>query len=184
MTYADICSSVDALKRKYEETDPAQLCEQLGILIVYKSFGTAPNAIKGFFVEKCRIKAIIVNDDLPDVIKRIIIAHELGHAVLHKDAGRLSAFHEVALFDETSEQERDANLFAAELLLDDNDVFDVLNSDSTFYSAAAKLFIPMELLDFKFRCMKWKGYKLIEPPETVYNDFLKDIHIPKDANYE
>ncbi len=24
--------------------------------------------------------------------------------------------------------------------------------------------VPAELLDFKFRVLKWKGYKLIEPP--------------------
>ena len=27
--------------------------------------------------------------------------------------------------------------------------------------------------------MKWKGYKLVEPPVTSRNDFLKDVPIPE-----
>lgn len=80
--------------------------------------------------------------------------------------------------------EKEANLFAAELLLDDQKVLDALNGDTTFFSAAAALYIPAELLDFKFRVMKWKGYKLIEPPINARNNFLKDMEVPENADYE
>jgi Zn-dependent peptidase ImmA (M78 family) len=73
--------------------------------------------------------------------------------------------------------EKEANLFAAELLLSDEDVTEVLNSDNTFFTAAATLCVPIELLDFKFRIMKRKGYQLAEPPVHSHNDFLKKIKV-------
>ena len=109
------------------------------------------------------------------------MAHELCHATNHRKSG-IHAFHEVALFDQTTELEKDANLFAAELLLDDQDVLDALNRDTTFFNAAAALYVPIELLDFKFRVMKWKGYKLVEPPITARSNFLKDMEVPDNAD--
>ena len=67
--------------------------------------------------------------------------------------------------------------------LDDQEVFDVLNRDTTFFSAAAALYVPAELLDFKFRLMKWKGYKLIEPPISARSNFLRYVEVPIGADY-
>lgn len=183
MSYADICEAVERLKRKYGENDPFRLCRDMGIVILYQSLGTAPDAIKGFYLECKRIKTITINSDLPLVIQKIIVAHELGHAQLHRAEG-LCAFHEVAMFDESSMMEKEANLFAAEFLMDDKDVLRALNRDTTFFSAAAMLRVPAELLDFKFRVMKWKGYKLIEPPISASGNFLRDMEVPPDADYQ
>ena len=79
--------------------------------------------------------------------------------------------------------EKEANLFAAEFILSDQKVFEVLNRDTTFFSAASALYVPAELMDFKFRLMKWKGYKLIEPPINARSNFLRDIDIPDDTDY-
>ena len=56
-------------------------------------------------------------------------------------------------------------------------------ADTTFFSAAAMLRVPMEMLDFKFRLMKWKGYKLIEPPIHARGDFMRNMEVPDDADY-
>ena len=55
--------------------------------------------------------------------------------------------------------------------------------ETSFFTAAAKLYVPMELLDFKFWVMKWKGYKLTEPPINARSNFLKDMELPDDADY-
>lgn len=177
MTYDLICQAVRRIKKKYKETDPFKLCQAMGIIIIPLAMGRGENAIKGFFMEKNRIKTITVNSDLPLIIQRIIIAHEIGHAILHKTEG-VYAFHEVALFDSSSIMEKEANLFAAELLMEDEDVLEQMNADNTFFSAASCLNVPMELLDFKFRIMKWKGYKMVQSPIVSHNDFLKNIQIP------
>ena len=81
------------------------------------------------------------------------------------------------------EKPTERDLFAAELLLEDGEVLDALNRDTTFFSAAAVLLVPAELLDFKFRVMKWKGFKMIEPPISARSNFMKDMEIPEDADF-
>lgn len=182
MTYADICESVDKLRNKYGETDPFRLCKAMDVLLLFKPMGSHEGAIKGFYMKCKRIRSITVNSDLPIIIQKIIVAHELGHAVLHEGGG-VHAFHEIVLFDQSSEREREANLFAAEYLMRDDEVLEVLNQDTTFFSAAALLRVPMEMLDFKFRLMKWKGYKLVEAPIRASGDFMKNMEVPDDADY-
>ena len=182
MTYGDICDAVTALMKKYKESDPLRLCHEMGIIVLYEPMGNSLDAIKGFFLASKRIRTITVNSDLPEIIQKIIIAHELGHAVLHHTS-EVCAFHDIAVYDSSSVQEKEANLFAAELSLNDNDVFDVLNQDVTFFTAAALLKVPMEILDFKFRMMKWKGYKMVEPPISARSNFLRDMEVPENADY-
>ena len=177
MLYDEIVKAVVKVESRCQGNDPFVLCKETGIILLPRSFGLQENAIKGFYLQRNRIKTITYNCDLPAVIQRIIVAHELGHARLHAKSG-VHAFHDVCLFDESSRYEKEANLFAAELLLKDEDVLQTLNADKTFFSAAAALNVPMELLDFKFRVMKWKGYKLVEPPITAQNRFLCTLKIP------
>ena len=154
----------------------------MGILINTPALGDSDDAIKGFYCTERRIRCITVNGSLPLTIQKIVAAHELGHAVLHAKAD-IKQFHDFGLFDESSIMEKEANLFAAEYLLDDEEVLETLNQDTTFFTAAAKLYVPMELLDFKFRVMKWKGYKLMEPPINARSNFLKDMVLPDNADY-
>ena len=63
-------------------------------------------------------------------------------------------FHEVTLFDTTDKKEYEANVFASELLLSDEAVLEVLNDDMFCFQAAKALYVPSELLDFKFRILK------------------------------
>ena len=65
--------------------------------------GTSPKACKGFFLVNARCKIITINSDLPEEIRRIILAHELGHLVLQHGGG-LQA------------EEREADVFASYLL--------------------------------------------------------------------
>ena len=182
MTYSDICGSVQGLRKKYDETDPFRLCKAMGILLLFKPMGSHDGAIKGFYMKCKRIRSITVNSDLPEIIQKIIVAHELGHATLHEESG-VHAFHEITLFDQATDMEREANLFAAEYMLKDDEVLDALNQDTTFFSAAALLRVPMEMLDFKFRLMKWKGFKLMEPPIRARGDFMRNMEVPDDADY-
>jgi len=182
LIYDSVCDAVKKVRRITKETDPYAVCRDKGILVLRQPFGTKPDAIKGFYYENRRIKTITINDDLPEVIQRIIAAHELGHAMLHTGSG-IHEFHDVGLFDESSHMEKEANLFAGEFLLNDDEVLEALNGDTTFFTAASQLLVPAELLDFKFRVMKWKGYKVMEAPMDVHSNFLKDMEVPKNADF-
>lgn len=146
----------------------------MDIILLFQTLGAEHNSVKGFYFESHRIRTITVNSDLPEELQRIIAAHELGHAVLHRTE-RVHSFNELWLFDEAGAMEKEANLFAAELLIEDDEVLEVLREGSTFFAAAAMLRVPMELLDFKLRLMRDKGYEIGEAPVRAESKFLKGI---------
>ena len=103
-----------------------------------------------------------------------MLAHELGHAVLHARLSADSGFHDFSLFDKESVCEYEANLFAAELLLSDEQVIEQLEEDPSFFHAARSLHVPPELLDFKFRLMNRRGYHL-PLPLNAKSTFLQHL---------
>ena len=169
--YTDIISEkIEALIRKYETRNPFELCDNLNIRIRYKDLGTS---MKAFYFYQSRIKNIVLNTRSGRIVQKILCAHELGHALLHGELAAMRGFQELEMFDMTSHTEYEANLFAAELLIDDNELLELLNdSEKSFFGVAKELYVPAELLDFKFRILKNKGYH-IEAPYIAQSDFLK-----------
>lgn len=96
-----IRQEVSRLKKKYQTDDPYEICKYLDIQVMERPMGKSPRSCKGFFLVSSRCKLIVINSDLPDSIQRIIIAHELGHAVLHSDSA-INTFHEFAMFEDTN----------------------------------------------------------------------------------
>ena len=175
MSIEYICGEVARIHKKYDEDDPYRLCRSMKIILLVEAMGNFPKACKGFYLCTARKQVITINSDLPEELQRIILMHEIGHAVLHRKASGIKAFHDFALFDEASVFEYEANIFAADYLMDDDEVLDLLNEDLSFFGAASRLNVPAELLDFKFRVLKRKGYKVIDPPLTANSDFLKNV---------
>lgn len=163
------------IKNKYGELEPAELAEAMNVIVRYEPMGAYEGCCKGFFISISRKKHITVNSDLMPELQRIILMHELAHAVLHCTSGGRAAFHDFAVFDSTSVKEYEANIFAADYLMSDADVIALLNDDISFFGAASRLNVPPEMLDFKFRLMKRRGYEIIEPPLMVNGDFLKKV---------
>lgn len=172
-SYSMICNEAEKLKKIYDGKDPFMLCKYMGVKVVKTPMGKNPESCKGFYVTHSRIRTIAINSELSSEFQRIICSHEIGHAVLHKNQAGVKPFHDFGLFDSTSTYEYEANIFAAELLLDDEDVIEKLNDDMFFFQAAAELYVPPEILEFKFRAMKWKGYK-VELPMISTSDWLKN----------
>lgn len=88
--------------------------------------------------------------------------------------GTMRGFQESELFDKSDPAEYEANLFSAELIIPDEELLDLINDrDKSFFSIAKELYVPAELLDFKFRILKSKGLR-IESPYIARADFLKN----------
>ena len=174
MYYGSICEEVEKVKKKFYEKDPFVLCKDMGISVLYRPMGKEADDCKGFFLPQSRIRCIVINSDLSHELQRVICAHELGHAVLHKNIAGVKDFHDFNMFNINSERENEANIFAAELLLEDEDVYYALNEDTTFFQTALDMRVPFELLDFKFRVMKWKGYKIGVFPVYTQSNWLKN----------
>ncbi len=166
-----ISDVVGNLVKKYGTRDPFEICKQLKIRVRYKDLGVT---LKAFYFYQSRIKNIVINSRAGTIVQHLLCSHELGHAVLHPSVATIRGFQEIELFDTLSVAENEANLFAAELIISDNDLLALLNDkDKTFFSISKELCVPAELLDFKFRILKNKGYRL-EQPIYAQSNFLKE----------
>ena len=160
------------LVRKYHTRDPYELCQLLGIKIHYYDL---QKKLKGFFYYQSRQKNIVIDHNVNGILERILVAHELGHAVLHTKIAMMHGFQEMEVFDDRSIEENEANFFAAELLLEDGKVLECL-SEHTFFETAKMLYVPAALLDYKFSLLHEKG-ELVNSMYIRKADFLKeDLH--------
>lgn len=151
-----IISEANKLIQKFGTRDPFALCGALGIRIRRMNLG---QKIKGYYFYQSRIETIVIDEETDPSLARILVAHELGHAVLHRETAMLKGFAEPVFplpYEKTDSLERDANLFAAELLLSDEAVCSRL-PDHSFFEMAAELNVPAALLDYKLYILHKKG---------------------------
>lgn len=95
--------------------DPVKIAEYAGIRIAIVPLGD----ISGNYILIKRKRWIFVNDSIPvsSPLFKVVVAHELGHALLHRKKN--CAFIKSRTLLLTSGIEREANLFAAHLLITD-----------------------------------------------------------------
>lgn len=170
ITACEIRKKVRKLVSENNTSDPFELCRCLEIVLLGTDFGRSETAIKAMTMISSRICCIQYNTYLSDVLLRFIVAHELGHAVLHR-----KKFHaDTALFDDISLTEKEANLFAAELLLGESeDVYCEMKScDATLFQYAAEKNVPYELLAYKLEIMADEGYDIPSLPYEPDSRFL------------
>ena len=73
---------VDELIVKCGTIKPSEICDLLGIEMINEEL---PKETNGFFVNIEGHFVIVLNTELNDTTKRKVVAHELGHIVLHND---------------------------------------------------------------------------------------------------
>lgn len=98
---------------KYGTRDPFKLARLLGIEVQLGNPGCAGCY---FFLKNHRY--IFLNQNLPEHELDLVMAHELGHAILHKKENCYFIRNKTLLLN--SKKEIEANLFAMELLIDDS----------------------------------------------------------------
>lgn len=79
---------------------------------------------------------IILHDYILNTSKKIVCAHELGHDSMHRHLAQNNYLKEFMLYDMKSKPEYEANMFAAELLLDDDEVNTALQMGYDFFQSA------------------------------------------------
>lgn len=175
MKISSVIKTAEYVRSSFDSTEPEDLCAEADIIPLLFPMGTAKRSIKGFILSHDGKVAITVNSDLPEDMRRVIWYHEFSHYILHVRTGMMETIRDCDIYDASSEAEYEANLLAAELQLEDADVMDVLEASDDFYAAASELRVPPELLDFKMRILREKGYAVPEAPTLAVGSYLYDF---------
>lgn len=159
MKYELIYRNALTLIKKYKTSNPFELAKQLNIDVVYKE----TNSLKGFYVNILRNKYIVLSNKLSEEEAKIICAHELGHYILHRYLGikMFQDYHCISMLKSIPEIE--ANYFAAELLIEDEDIIELLSYGYTYKQIAAELQVHTELVIIKGKLLNKRGYALKVP---------------------
>lgn len=129
------------LMRRCNSNDPFTIARALDIVLIYCHLVD----LNGFYQYHKRNHIIYLSEDLDESTKCFVLAHELGHMQLHKDMN--TVFMDTRTYNPHSRFERQANIFAVELLLPD----DLLREypDCSIYQLAASVGVPREFVGLK-----------------------------------
>jgi len=131
---------VKTLTKRFGTCDPRIIAESLGIYIQEGPLGK----IFGCHLDIEGEKFIYVNSENPDNIKKIVMAHELGHAVMHQEGYYFFTWGD-GFYRNRAEIE--AHTFAAELLVPDSVIYE--NPGLNRRQLAALTGYTERLLEFK-----------------------------------
>lgn len=136
------------LIRKYGTRNPYILAETLGIQI--RGLYLSTNMPKGIFKKILGRKFIIINLTriLNESDKDFTLSHELGHAIFHS-SDRAFFLHDHTFY-QRGRFEIEANKFAAELLIDEKEIDEIILREMTLSQISSYFNVPEELVEYKF----------------------------------
>ena len=165
-----IFQAVDKLIKKFKTRNPFELLDALNVVVQESD---AYKDLKGYCFLSCKTVYVIISSFLSDEEKRIVAAHELGHVVLHKNQLQMAPMKDSVLYNMTDTTEYEANLFAADLLLPDEDIAKTSqNEDLNYFGLCSTLDTTPELMSFKLYSLIQRGNYQFNMPMTIDSKFL------------
>ena len=153
--------------RKYGTADPESLAHLLGIRIVETNFAT----LKGVYKVIKRNAFIFIKADLDPVMRKIVLLHEIGHHALHRKEAQV--FQEFSLFTDmaVNRMEYEANLFAAEISLPDDEILEYIYQGNSAEFVASAMESDINLVALKVDALNRRGHDFYSLEHC--NSFLK-----------
>lgn len=142
---------------------------ELGIEVLFcDDFGP----LKGMYRVIKRNRFIFINKDLSERMQRIVCAHELGHDQLHRHFAKGNMLQEFMLYDMATKPEYEANIVAAEILLDTDELLEyIYQYGYTSEQIARVMNTDINLVALKIAHLAETGYDLRRIEHR--SDFLK-----------
>lgn len=164
-----IISEVEKLVNKYKTRDPFELIECLGI---HLRFDNNLVHLKGYYHMINRERYIIINGNLSEQEQMVVAAHELGHDRFHKHLAKVTPMKDLNIYDMTSKPEYESNIFASELLIQDEQIEELArDNDMGYLSMCSHLSLNPNIVAFKLYSMIQKGYNY-NLPQNINSRFL------------
>lgn len=139
----DIKKIVNSLVKKHKTRNPFELIKGMNVILVFVSL----QGVRGFYQYFQRNNIIYIDDSLQEHEQLHVCAHELGHMLLHKKANAL--FMDTYTGFNTTKYEKEADLFAMELLVSDEMILEF--QEYTTDQIARALGYDEELIKLRLR---------------------------------
>ena len=156
-----------ACEAVYGTRDPVEIFRQRRASVKR----AAPEGLRGMICSVNRTVIVAVDPSLTEAVKRMTFAHLLGHAVLHRKqilSGR--TFEEPPELPEGT-AEYEADLFAAELLIRDEDILKLKDEGMNEGQTVSAFGALRELVPHKLFSMRSRGISIWD--DVCRADFLK-----------
>ena len=117
----EIKARVNKLVQKYKTRDPFEMIKGMNVILVFYPL----DGVRGFYQYFQRNNIIYIDETLSKHDKAFVLAHEIGHMILHKKSNAI--FMDSRTQFRTSKYENEANKFAIELLISDESLCEYSN---------------------------------------------------------
>ena len=172
---AEILSRADRLAARCGTRQAREMAEALGIIVMPRAFAVQRGAYKVIL----RSRFIFIKSDLSAEMERMVLLHELGHDTLHRDqavrSGGFEEFDIFAMMDNRMEYE--ANLFAAQLALPDDEMLAYIDRGYDAGQIARAAGLDVNLVALKADALICRGHRL--RAQEYRSDFLRNDHGPE-----
>lgn len=161
-----IIETAEDVLRRYGGRDIFETAANAGANVWFRRLGS----LKGFYICENGMRYIVINEELDDTLKKVVCAHEFGHDMLHRELSA-GGIRENTLFLATDKTEREANIFAACVLISDEDILDNITRGADIAAVASSIGLPREIVGYKLSAMNTAGYDF--NIGDIRDDFLR-----------
>lgn len=157
--------------KKFKTRDPFEILEEMNVIVGETD---RYEKLKGYCFMSCQTIYVMVSSFLSEEEKKIVAAHELGHIILHRSQLKMAPMKDDVLYNMRDNTEYEANLFAADLILDDKEIADLSkNEDLNYFGLCSCLNSSPELMSFKLYSLIKRGQNYNMPLEIQSNFLAK-----------
>ena len=143
------------LVRSCETTDPFRIARDIGVEVHYDDLGK----LKGMYAFIKRNRFIVINNRLSERVKRIVCAHELGHDQFHRELAKDKWLQEFMIYNMNLRTEYEANIFASEILLPDDELLELTDNGYDIEQIAGTMYSDVNLVALKLAALTQQGYR-------------------------
>lgn len=150
-----IYKKVQHIIKKFHTRDPFEILQGMHVVVIESD---QYQSLKGYCFISCQTIYTVINTFLSEEEKRIVAAHELGHILLHRRQLKMAPMKDSVLYDMTSQTEYESNMFAADLLIDDEDIHTLSQEDMDYFNMCKCLYTTPDVMSFKLFSLIRRGH--------------------------
>ena len=166
-----IYNKANNLVKTFETRDTLKIAKAIGIDVVPVD---CFDDLLGMYTFKWKHRVMFINDRMDEYLTQMVVGHEMGHDIYHRELAKGDGLKEFELFRMQSPTEYEANAFAAHTLLSTKECLEYAREGYDVVQIAKMMNSEINLMLIKMQELIRLGYNLRLPMEPQ-SDFFKNI---------